>query len=62
MGKNSYNATIKQKIRMLRALNTTKGNVSQAAKLAKMVNSTHYRWLKADGEYAGLAKERGKNA
>jgi len=52
MGKNTEQATAKQKMRMLHALEITCGNAAKAARLAKISVRTHFRWTKEDYEYA----------
>ena len=42
---------------MLKALNLTCGNVSEAVKKIKISRKTHYQWLKTDEEYADSVKE-----
>ena len=41
-----------QKIVMLHAIEACFGNITKAAKIAKITPRTHYRWLKEDPAYA----------
>jgi len=56
MNKNSPVQTSKQKEAMILALEANYGNVRKAAKMAKIVPSTHYRWLKEDEDYANCSE------
>ena len=49
---NKPHITTAKKAAMLKALLKTKGLVTQAAALAGMERSAHYRWMKEDPEYA----------
>lgn len=56
MGKSSAEVTARKKELMLLALEANFGNVWKAAKLIKIANSTHYRWMKEDPVYASEAE------
>jgi hypothetical protein len=43
---------VKKKAVMLNAIEVCFGNISKAAKMAKITTRTHYRWLKEDRQYA----------
>ncbi len=51
MAENSQSRTIKQKQAMLDALEANFGNITKAAKEAKISIRTHYRWRMEDNEY-----------
>jgi hypothetical protein len=56
MGKSSEEVTARKKELMLLALEANFGNVWKAAKMIKIANSTHYRWMKEDRDYASKAE------
>ncbi len=56
MNKNSQMETANRKAIMLNALANNFGNVTKAAKLAKINPSTHYQWLKEDSDYENMTE------
>ncbi len=50
--KKTEDAIAKQKAIMMNAIEAYYGNISKAAKMAKITTQTHYRWLKEDRQYA----------
>jgi hypothetical protein len=52
MGKNSPVVTANLKKAMIDALEANFGNITAAAKAAKITPRTHYQWIKEDREYA----------
>ena len=50
------------KVKMLEALATTYGRVTDAAKIVDIDRTTHYRWLREDEEYKQAAESVGEIA
>jgi hypothetical protein len=51
MSKSTPETTAIKKEAMIGALEASFGNVTQAARMAKINVTTHYRWVKEDSEY-----------